>query len=233
MKIIFAVFAILTLGISAWFGQTTTPRSMYTLHGTIKDPKGSVIAGLQLRTEARAALQSGVTNINGDFKIDLPPGDHVLVINSPEPYDFRAFIKITENGLNPDNVEFVVDPSRICCADTNGQIFPKPISLPRPAYPAAARAVRAGGEVVVQLRVDQEGKILSAKATSGHPLLKAAAEAAARGSRFEPSEQHDREVKLVYVFIPDGEPKRSGVVRYSDAYRIEIIAPPGAFVVSG
>lgn len=217
------MFAIFSIGISAWFGQSVAQKTQYTLHGTIKDPKGAVIAGLRIMTEASEPQRFTATDINGDFKIDLPIGDHVLIVNSPELYDFRAFIKITGNGLNPDNVEFVVDPSRVCCSTSSGEPFAKPTSLPRPAYPAAARAVRAGGEVVVQLMISGDGKVFSAKAMNGHPLLRAMSESAARGARFELSEQKEREVKLVYVYIPDAENLRIGTTRYTTPYRIEMI----------
>lgn len=46
-------------------------------------------------------------------------------------------------------------------------------------YPPAARAVRASGDVSVQVEVDPQGKVVTAKAFSGHPLLRAASESAA------------------------------------------------------
>jgi TonB family protein len=225
MKIIFALFTAVVLGISAWIGHSSTPITMHKFHGTIKDSKGAVIAGLSITTETPINGQrSTATDLNGDFYMELPTGDHVIKIDSAIPYDLRAFIKITEEGPNPDNVEFIVDTSRVCCTTSSGQPFAKPTSLPRPAYPAAARAVRAGGEVVVRLTLNEEGKVLSAKALSGHPLLKASSEGAARGSRYEPSEQKEREVLLVYVYIPNGENSRNGVIRYTNPYRIEMIA---------
>jgi TonB family protein len=60
-------------------------------------------------------------------------------------------------------------------------------SLPQPTYPAAARAVKASGEVSVHVTIDQEGNVTSARATAGHPLLRSAAEAAAREAKFKPS----------------------------------------------
>lgn len=43
-------------------------------------------------------------------------------------------------------------------------------------YPPAARAVRAWGEVGVSVEIDPKGKVISAKAFSGHPLLRAISE---------------------------------------------------------
>lgn len=60
------------------------------------------------------------------------------------------------------------------------------LSLPTPAYPAAARAVGANGTVKVQVVIDEQGKIVSANAVSGHPLLRQAAEQAATEAKFKP-----------------------------------------------
>jgi TonB family protein len=70
---------------------------------------------------------------------------------------------------------------------SSGVLNGKAISLPKPAYPPAAAAVRAEGAVSVQLTVDQNGSVVSAKAVSGHPLLRAAAEEAAWSAKFSPT----------------------------------------------
>lgn len=60
------------------------------------------------------------------------------------------------------------------------------VSLPKPAYPPHARQMRATGQVAVQVLVDEAGNVTSARATSGNPLLRLPAEAAARQSKFSP-----------------------------------------------
>jgi len=89
----------------------------------------------------------------------------------------------------------------------NGDVLNgKAISFPKPAYPAAAKAVRASGAVNVQVTVDEQGNIISASAVSGHPLLRAAAEDAARGAKFAPTLLQGVPVKvtgvIVYNFVP-------------------------------
>jgi TonB family protein len=74
-------------------------------------------------------------------------------------------------------------PSRVSRGVVNGQA----ISLPKPAYPSAARAVNAKGTVSVSVIIDRSGNVISARAVSGHPLLRAPAEAAARRARFRPT----------------------------------------------
>jgi hypothetical protein len=67
---------------------------------------------------------------------------------------------------------------------------------------------------------DKEGKVTSAKEEGGHPLLRKAAVAAARQSLFESSVNTDeREAKLTYVFLDDGNEK---LKHYSNPYQLEI-----------
>ncbi len=72
----------------------------------------------------------------------------------------------------------------------------KAISLPKPLYPAIAKAARASGTVVVQVIVDEEGKVISARAVSGHPLLQQASVQAAYGARFSPTQLSGQPVKV-------------------------------------
>jgi TonB family protein len=89
---------------------------------------------------------------------------------------------------------------------SGGMLNGKAISLPKPPYPPAARAVRASGTVYVQVLIDENGNVVSATAVSGHPLLQAAAVAAARGARFTPTLLSGQPVKvsgtIAYNFVP-------------------------------
>src|SRR4029079_9692266 len=58
--------------------------------------------------------------------------------------------------------------------------------LPTPEFPAAAAAVNARGSVVVQILIGRSGAVESARAISGHPLLRPAAEQAAMEATFAP-----------------------------------------------
>jgi TonB family protein len=86
---------------------------------------------------------------------------------------------------------------------SGGVLNGKAISKPAPEYPAIAKAARAQGTVVVQIVVDEEGKVISASAVSGHPLLQPAAVAAARQARFSPTRLEGQPVKV------------SGVITYN------------------
>lgn len=89
---------------------------------------------------------------------------------------------------------------------SGGVMNGKATSLPKPPYPPLARNVRAGGPVTVQILIDEDGKVVSASAVSGHPLLRATAENAARGARFSPTLLSGQPVKvsgvITYNFVP-------------------------------
>jgi len=86
---------------------------------------------------------------------------------------------------------------------SGGVLNGKAISKPQPAYPQIAKAARASGTVTVQIVVDESGRVISASAVSGHPLLQQAAVAAARQARFSPT-------------LLSGQPvKVSGVITYN------------------
>jgi len=82
---------------------------------------------------------------------------------------------------------------------SGGVLNGKAISLPKPAYPPIARAAHASGTVTVQVLIDENGSVVSAKAVSGHPLLQAVAVAAARQARFSPTKLSGQPVKVTGV----------------------------------
>jgi TonB family protein len=87
-----------------------------------------------------------------------------------------------------------------------GALAGKATSLPQPAYPAIAKAAKASGAVIVQVSVDEEGNVTSAKAVTGHPLLRASAEAAAKQARFTPTLVAGKPAQvtgtIIYTFAP-------------------------------
>jgi TonB family protein len=88
---------------------------------------------------------------------------------------------------------------------SGGVLNGKATHLVQPSYPAIARAAHASGSVTVQVVVDENGNVISAHATSGHPLLQPTAVAAARGSKFSPTKLSGQPVKvsgvIVYNFV--------------------------------
>ena len=84
---------------------------------------------------------------------------------------------------------------------SGGVLNGKAIHLVQPPYPPIARSAHASGQVVVQVLIDENGNVVAAHATSGHPLLQAAAVNAARSSKFTPTKLSGQPVKVNGVII--------------------------------
>lgn len=84
---------------------------------------------------------------------------------------------------------------------SGGVLNGKAVRLVTPPYPAIARSAHAAGAVQVQVLIDENGNVVSAHAVSGHPLLQAAAVAAARASKFTPTKLSGQPVKVNGVII--------------------------------
>lgn len=76
------------------------------------------------------------------------------------------------------------------------------ISLPPPGYPDTAKRMRIQGVVLVDVVIDENGKVISAQATSGPAILRDAAVQAALRARFSPTTLSGMPVKV------------SGVINY-------------------
>lgn len=74
-------------------------------------------------------------------------------------------------------------------------------SLPKPAYPPAAKAIRVSGDVSVQVTIDEQGNVISANAVSGHALLKQVSEQAARSAKFKPTLLSNQPVKVTGIIV--------------------------------
>jgi protein TonB len=86
---------------------------------------------------------------------------------------------------------------------TKGVINGIATHLPKPVYTAIARAARASGIVTVQVLIDEQGKVISARALSGHSLLLRESVQAAYQARFTPTLLSNQPVKV------------SGVITYN------------------
>jgi TonB family protein len=87
----------------------------------------------------------------------------------------------------------------------NAMLCGKAISLPKPHYPAEAQAAGVSGSVTVQVVIDEEGRMIWAKAGDGHPSLQEASVKAACRARVMPVKISGRAVKaegaITYSFV--------------------------------
>ena len=68
--------------------------------------------------------------------------------------------------------------------------------LPKPPYPVLAKQIRLQGTVVIQVLIDENGKVLSARPVSGHPMLIPEAQRAAMQAKFSPTTLNGIAVKV-------------------------------------
>jgi TonB family protein len=89
---------------------------------------------------------------------------------------------------------------------SKGVIQGEALAKPQPVYPSIAKQINASGEVQVEVMIDETGRVMTAKAVSGHPVLRSAAEDAARKWVFRPTILDGKPVKqpgiLKFVFTP-------------------------------
>jgi TonB family protein len=113
---------------------------------------------------------------------------------------------------------------------SGGVLNGKAVTLPAPVYPAIARQAHASGLVLVEVQIDESGRVSSAKAVSGNPLLTGAAVTAANAARFTPTLISGRPVKVkgvvTYNFV-DG--KRTGAVFGAEVKSSELLTEEQKF----
>jgi protein TonB len=132
-------------------------------------------------------------NVNANANVNKPTLTPKATA-SPKPSETPD-----ENGN--DNATPNSSPSTTPKVLDAGMLNSRAISLPRPAYPPAAKTAGVSGSVNVTVLVDEQGNVTSAKAVSGHPLLRPAAEAAARQARFNPPKMDSQPVKMTGTLL--------------------------------
>jgi TonB family protein len=82
-----------------------------------------------------------------------------------------------------------------------GVLNGKAISLPRPDYPADAKAAGAEGVVVIQVTIDEQGSVAEARAISGPKQLQDVSVAAALQAKFPPTLLSGEPVRVTGVLV--------------------------------
>lgn len=110
-----------------------------------------------------------------------------------------------DRPVNDTPTETAPPPTKPKTTVSKGVINGSATSLPKPEYSAMARAAGAQGRVDVQVTIDENGNVISARAMNGHPLLRGSAENAARKAKFSKTYLSEVPVKvtglIVYNFV--------------------------------
>jgi TonB family protein len=108
-------------------------------------------------------------------------------------------ISVSENDAPP-----VPKSAPVLVPISNRVLNGQALSLPAPAYPEAARRMQLIGSVRVEVVVDENGKVVEAKAVSGPAILRDGSVQAAYRARFTPTKLSGKPVKvsgsIVYNF---------------------------------
>jgi TonB family protein len=140
---------------------------------------------------------------------DLPPASTAATKLASGPVEIKA------PPVSPDTEVPVVKldsdpppspgPKPILKPVSGGVLNGTAVHLPPPNYPEAAKRMRTSGMVVVEVILDESGKVVAATATSGPAILRDAAVQAALKARFSPTKLSGQPVKV------------SGVINYKFA----------------
>src|SRR6266705_2857391 len=120
-----------------------------------------------------------------------------LALNQQVPIDTRnpavndKSIVVLENEAPPTN-----EPKPILKPVSRGVLNGSAMSLPSPSYPEVARRMRTTGVVVVEVVIDEDGKVISANSVSGPSMLRDVAVQAALRARFSPTKLSGQPVKV-------------------------------------
>ncbi|HSB12380.1 MAG TPA: TonB family protein [Blastocatellia bacterium] len=105
---------------------------------------------------------------------------------------FGVTVILSAHGAQREKVE----PPRVNRI-SNAALQASAINRVEAVLPAQAVAARVYGTVLVEVNVDESGTVASARAVSGHPLLREAAVEAARGWTFKPAMVQGKPVKVL------------------------------------
>ena len=175
----------------------------------------------------KAKMDGGKLNLSSTRTFNTQMGEMTIITNetwtlSDEGKTLTVKRETqTPRGANSSEMvfakkELMDSPVNRIVADTSTLPTPKTISggvlngkattLVKPKYPDEARAAKASGAVNVQITIDEQGNVISAKAVSGDSLLRAASEDAARQSKFAPTLLQGVPAKvtgvIIYNFVP-------------------------------
>ena len=96
----------------------------------------------------------------------------------------------------PKSSDSATSPAPLLKPVSGGVLNGKALNLPAPTYPDLARRMRTAGVVIVEVVLDENGRVISALATTGPPTLRDAAIQAALKARFSPTTLSGQPVKV-------------------------------------
>jgi len=120
--------------------------------------------------------------------VDLDPENDAAKVSLKRLQDLIAAAEAAEAARNtPPPPPTFINLGTISSANATRMVTP--------VYSVIAQRSQAEGKVVVDLDIDENGDVVSAKASSGHHLLRQSAEDAAKRSKFKPAMFNNRPIR--------------------------------------
>jgi protein TonB len=177
--------------------QPATPPVITPAPTAVVPPAGQN-AGVQSKSHNAAAQPANVAASKPGAP--LPSGAALIKTNMTNASTALSMPASNAGGKASLKVEGepppVAKPKPLLRPMSGGVLNGKAVSLPVPVYPPAAKSMRASGLVTVDVVIDETGKVISAKALNGQPLLQQAAVQAAKEARFSPTLLSGQPVKI-------------------------------------
>lgn len=174
-----------------------------TVSGVPSNSTSAVASEVKTNPEPKSqpAVEAAAKKQPKNIAASLPPssiaGDKFEMMNSAELRN----VSPSSSAATPNVVlesEPPPSPARgpLLKPISGGVLNGTAISLPAPLYPDTARRMRISGTVVVDVVIDEVGKVVAAQASSGPTVLREAAVQASLRARFSPTTLSGQPVKV-------------------------------------
>lgn len=144
--------------------------------------------------------ESKPNNNSSAASVEKKPGDSATQVKIEPANNSAASNQTTPNSTASNstavNTEVPKAAPRMLKPISGGVLNGKAIKLPMPDYPDFAKRSRVSGLVIIEVVIDENGKVISAKAVSGPAMLQQAAVNAALLARFSPTLLSGQPVKV-------------------------------------
>lgn len=150
-------------------------------------------------TPANAATGEAVNHTSNSASALPPPTslDKLKVSSvTPPAGEFRSAPDEATRKVVIANSDPPPAPRPLMKPVSGGVLNGRALTLPAPVYPEMARRMRIGGLVEVEVVVDEDGKVISARALTGPPSLRDVSVQAALRARFSPTKLSGQPVKI-------------------------------------
>jgi len=119
-----------------------------------------------------------------------------LLYESRKTEKFQELYALRRMYLSPAKTKLTEDPIG------GGVLNGRAISLPKPPYPREARSRHLAGVIIIQVLIDERGKVIEAKdMCRGVPYLTEVSVEAAKSARFTPTKLSGQPVKVTGVIV--------------------------------